>query len=60
MIVVHDSGEIDILICYLVHPDLHSLIGYVILLAGITLVNVLICRWLLGIWHQHVCIPQYS
>jgi hypothetical protein len=52
--------EIDILIWYSVHPSLHSLVGCVILRAGITQVNVLICRWLLGIWHQHVCIQQHS
>ncbi len=44
----------------LVHPDLHSFVGCVILRAGITQVDVLICRWLLGIWHQHVCIQQHS
>ena len=31
-----------------------------ILRAGITPVNVRICRWVLGIWHQHVCITQHA
>jgi hypothetical protein len=37
-----------------------SIKKFFILLTGITPVNVLICRWLLGIWHQHVCITLHS
>jgi uncharacterized BrkB/YihY/UPF0761 family membrane protein len=36
---------------------------FFILWAGISIITpviVLVCRWLLSIWHQHVCITQHS
>ena len=33
---------------------------FFILRAGITPVNVRICRWVLGIWHWHACITPHA